>query len=666
MCNKKSVILYSPLILIILFFLTPIAINPVTAQEFPLRTYTTEEQMVSLSQQTSYQDAINILSKVAIKDEGRAIVDMTKADGPIGVEIRSTYWKDAMKKIIDRRGFVYQKNPNYYQIVAAEGAQKEEEKKEEVQFNRHTREVKINAIFFQADRTKSRKAGINWSILQSEPGLTIRNLKAGFTFAGSEEQLEQGGQIGSIIHNTTSDDGQVDVEALLNAFENLNIGKIISKPSIKVVDGQKGNIQVGKRFAVTQKDYAGNTVSRFVNAGTILEVTPQIITDEGRTFIHLRIKAEKSSAQTGLDRPEISTQNAETDVLLLDGEQTVIGGLFTQEKQNTRNGIPFLKDLPWWVLGLRYLFGSDEVTTNRKELIIFIQVEMVKSLQQRIEEKKQNLLAMQRDNVINEFDNDVDALVDEDTDSQQQKKKASIIQRRKKTEQKAVEKPVPEENQKVEKEKPVTEIKPDKEPETEAIPEQKPEEEIQQKPPAQVEEQESEIKEQKTEQKNQKQAAPSREENETIDEEPITEEKPAEKTEAKVEKEADEEETDLEELDVIEETKKDKPEKIEKEAPQEKVEETQVEKKSEQTVEQKEPRFTIQIMETANYEKALIEASKLTVKGFTNHIDLRIKDGKSYYSIKSGKFHSYEDAARYIEKIKAQTSGMNPEIFKLR
>ena len=468
MCNKKSVILYSPLFLIILFFLTPIAINPVTAQEFPIRTYTTEEQMVSLAQQTSYQDAINILSKVAIRDEGRAIVDMTKADGPIGVEIRSTYWKDAMKKIIDRRGFVYQKNPNYYQIVAAEGAKKEEEgEKKEVQFDRHTREVKINAIFFQADRTKSRKAGINWSILQSEPGLTIRNLQAGFTFAGSEEQLEQGGQIGSIIHNTTNQDGQVDVEALLNAFENLNIGKIISKPTIKVVDGQKGNIQVGKRFAVTQKDYAGNTVSRFVNAGTILEVTPQIITDEGRTFIHLKIKAEKSSAQTGLDRPEISTQNAETDVLLLDGEQTVIGGLFTQEKQNIRNGIPFLKDLPWWVLGLRYLFGSDEVTTNRKELIIFIQVEMVKSLQQRIEEKKQDLLSQKRDKEINEFDNDVDDLIDEDTEDQQQKKKTPTLKRQRRTESKTVEKQK-QEAQKVEREKPILEEKPDEKPQTEA------------------------------------------------------------------------------------------------------------------------------------------------------------------------------------------------------
>jgi general secretion pathway protein D len=51
---------------------------------------------------------------------------------------------------------------------------------------------------------------------------------------------------------------------------------------------------------------------------------------------------------------------------LLNGEETILGGLFVNEEAITRNGIPFLKDLPWWVLGIRYLTGSDQTVSEKK------------------------------------------------------------------------------------------------------------------------------------------------------------------------------------------------------------------------------------------------------------------------------------------------------------
>ena len=55
---------------------------------------------------------------------------------------------------------------------------------------------------------------------------------------------------------------------------------------------------------------------------------------------------------------------------MLNGEETILGGLYTNEKTNERVGIPFLKDLPWWVFGIRYLTGSDKTVTVKKELVI--------------------------------------------------------------------------------------------------------------------------------------------------------------------------------------------------------------------------------------------------------------------------------------------------------
>jgi type IV pilus assembly protein PilQ len=54
------------------------------------------------------------------------------------------------------------------------------------------------------------------------------------------------------------------------------------------------------------------------------------------------------------------------------------------EEVKVRNGIPFLKDLPWWVLGIRYLTGSDGIELRKKELVILIKAELVPTLKDRL------------------------------------------------------------------------------------------------------------------------------------------------------------------------------------------------------------------------------------------------------------------------------------------
>ena len=88
---------------------------------------------------------------------------------------------------------------------------------------------------------------------------------------------------------------------------------------------------------------------------------------------------ERSSALADVERPEIRKTKATTQVLMLDGEETAIGGLFINEETNIRKGIPFLKDLPWWVLGLRYLTGYDSKEVVKKEVIILVKIEIRKA-----------------------------------------------------------------------------------------------------------------------------------------------------------------------------------------------------------------------------------------------------------------------------------------------
>ena len=116
-------------------------------------------------------------------------------------------------------------------------------------------------------------------------------------------------------------------------------------------------------------------------------MTPQVITEQGVNFIHMNVDVERSSVQPGAISTIINKTKATTNLLLLDGEETIIGGLYNSQNDVIREGIPFLKDLPWYVFGLRYLFGFNSDQTIKKELVILIKAELVPTLQERITQK---------------------------------------------------------------------------------------------------------------------------------------------------------------------------------------------------------------------------------------------------------------------------------------
>jgi type IV pilus assembly protein PilQ len=90
----------------------------------------------------------------------------------------------------------------------------------------------------------------------------------------------------------------------------------------------------------------------------------------------------------------------------LNGEEIYVAGLYSNEENIIREGIPLLKDLPWWVFGLRYIFGYDKVETTRKELIIVMKAELVPTIEERVKQlaKERNILQ----DKLKEIEQDVD------------------------------------------------------------------------------------------------------------------------------------------------------------------------------------------------------------------------------------------------------------------
>jgi len=171
---------------------------------------------------------------------------------------------------------------------------------------------------------------------------------------------------------------------LFKFFEEENVGEIIASPNITVRDRIKAKLQVGSDISIKQRDFSGNVIENFYSTGSIIEVTPYVYSQEGIDYILLSINAERSSYVPDPQTTIINKTLANTQVLMLDGEETIIGGLFVNEETKIRTGIPFLKDLPWWVLGLRYVFGSDETRINKKELVILIKASLVAPLKERL------------------------------------------------------------------------------------------------------------------------------------------------------------------------------------------------------------------------------------------------------------------------------------------
>jgi len=383
-------------IYLVLSLFLVIQVFPQKYWERRFKTYQNPDELVTMSENLPFSQAIELLSKVSESTTGRRIVSTIPKDDPIGIEIDNMAYDKALMIIVQYAGLQFETKEDV--IVVKRGNEVEQELTPETYASINTREVKISAVFFEMDVQEAKSIGIDWQFLLSGENSTISGLIRSET-ESAQTGGEEGGSSGSGLQpefnlGITSD---FDVggffgeaTAVFKFFEDEGIGEIISSPNITVRDRNQGNIQIGSDFSVRTRDFAGNTIEKFFPTGTIIIVTPYIHDEEGVEYILLDIAVERSSFTQTETTTEIKKTTAATQVLLLDGEETILGGLFINEESVVRNGIPFLKDLPWWVFGIRYLTGSDETVIRKKELVILLKADLVPTLKDRFENPDMN------------------------------------------------------------------------------------------------------------------------------------------------------------------------------------------------------------------------------------------------------------------------------------
>jgi type IV pilus assembly protein PilQ len=198
----------------------------------------------------------------------------------------------------------------------------------------------------------------------------------------------------------------VNIDAALKVFESEQIGEVLSRPQTNVRSGSKGRLQVGTDFSIKEKDFSGNIIDKFYSTGTILDVSVKVYRYGSTDFIDLSYHAERSTVTPGSVTTLINKSQSDGRTTVLNGEEMYVAGLYSNEDNITRQGIPILKDLPWWVFGLRYIFGYDKTETTKKELIILMKAELVPTIEDRVKElvKDRNILQEKRKEIQQDLD----------------------------------------------------------------------------------------------------------------------------------------------------------------------------------------------------------------------------------------------------------------------
>ncbi len=344
-----------------------------------------QEGRITLSEDTSINEAVQILEIQSLKFENKKIINQSNFNSAIGIPLHNIEWRRAMDIIAKHNDIVVDEAPGYIAFANVQVSEAAKEKKESLAetLDIGSKQVRINGIAVLADRSFLQSLGIDWSTV-FDGKVTVSA-----DFLGGSQVPNPIGSLG--MDTDFSVNGtQIELSTLLNVIESNQKGSIIAKPNIMVSSGKHGYIQVGQDFSVKMLDEAGNTTERFFSTGVIMHVEPTVVEVDGREVVHLKVSVERSSAVPGAVTTVINKSMSETELVLYDGEEAVIGGLYDTEKIQTRAGIPILKDLPWWVLGIRYLTGYWRDEVNERELVIFLRPDIVENAAARAERFEQN------------------------------------------------------------------------------------------------------------------------------------------------------------------------------------------------------------------------------------------------------------------------------------
>ena len=172
-------------------------------------------------------------------------------------------------------------------------------------------------------------------------------------------------------------DSSDSVRAVINALSEESNVRVLSSPSLMVLDNHTATINIGDQIPVPARQSVSNINpdSPLVNeidyrdTGVILTVSPRV---NPGGLVTMEVRQEVSNAvntiSSNIDAPTIQQRQIESTVAIQSGDTIILGGLISENNTRANSGVPILHKLP--VVG--NLFGSTTDDNRRSELIVLI------------------------------------------------------------------------------------------------------------------------------------------------------------------------------------------------------------------------------------------------------------------------------------------------------
>src|SRR5277367_2936918 len=243
-------------------------------------------------------------------------------------------------------------------------------------------EVIVDVAVLQINRDKSRTLGISpptSATVALQNNLTTSTTTA-TTGAGNTGTVNQTSGTPNQLNlnqlaNLNATDFTITIpQATATALFSDNSTKLIQKPQIRAVDGQKASLKIGDRVPVAtgsfQPGIGGvginplvNTQFQYLDVGVNIDITPRV---HANGDITLKVTMEVSEVDTtsnigGIQQPIIGQRKIENEVRLREGEVNLLGGMMENQQTRALTGFPILSQIPI----LKYLFG--QTTSDHSE-----------------------------------------------------------------------------------------------------------------------------------------------------------------------------------------------------------------------------------------------------------------------------------------------------------
>lgn len=231
-------------------------------------------------------------------------------------------------------------------------------------------QVVIEATIAEVSLNDDLKMGVRWF---------FKNKNAEHTFTDAAS-----GAIGSVFPGFSYALAASNVGVTLNALNKITDVKVVSSPSLTVMDNSMAVLQIGDQVPITTQSAVGvlgvgapvvNSVS-YKDTGVILAITPRI-NASGRVLLEIEqeVSTVASTTTSNIDSPTIRQRRIKTSVFVKDGEALALGGMIQASNNTARGQIPLFGDLP--VVGNAFRTRDNEI--SKTELIVIITPHVIRN-----------------------------------------------------------------------------------------------------------------------------------------------------------------------------------------------------------------------------------------------------------------------------------------------